>query len=85
MTQRMRQYGRRIRNPLLPTSVNVQSTAKEEKKEPQVGKPTVVKEGPSLHQQIEVRPPRGFDILAPQDRQSARYCQSEYVAWGGES
>ena len=70
------------KEPLLPTSVNVQSTAKEVKKEPQVGKPTVVKEGPSLHQQIEVRPSRGFDILAPQDRQNARYCQSEM--WHGE-
>ena len=32
MTQRKRQHGTRLRNPLLPTSVYVPSTAKEEKK-----------------------------------------------------
>ena len=42
--------------------------------EPQVGKPTVVKEGPSLRQQTEERPSHGPEILDPQDRQNAPYC-----------
>ena len=36
--------------PLLPTSVYITSTVKEEKSEPQARKPTGVKEGSSLHQ-----------------------------------
>ena len=55
------------------------------KSEPQVVKPTVVKEGPSLHQHIEERPSPGPEILAPQDRQSARYCLPEKSYGGGDS
>ena len=53
-----------------------------EKSEPQVGKPTVVKEGPSLHQQTGERPSTGTEIMAPQDRQSAQYCLPE-MRYGG--
>ena len=64
MTQQKRQYDSRLGNPLLPTSVYVASTAKEEKNELQVRKPTVAKEGSSLHHQIEERLSTEPEILA---------------------
>ena len=50
----------------------------------QVGNPTVVKEGLSLHQQFEEPPSPGPEILAPQDRQSSRYCLPE-MQYGEET
>ena len=58
---------------------------KRRKGEPQVGKPTVVKEGLSLHQQIEERPSPGPEILAQQDRKSARSCPPEMRYVEGDS
>ena len=58
---------------------------KRRKSEPQVGKHAVVKEGPSLHQQTEERTSTGPEILAPQYRQSARYCLLEMRYGGGDS
>ena len=54
------------------------------KREPQIGKPADVKEGPSLHRQIEEPPSARPDIPAPQDQQSSQYCLPERW-YGGET
>ena len=58
---------------------------KRRKSEPHVEKPTVVKEGPSLHQQIEVCLSPRIEILALQYQQGAQCCLPEMRYGGGDS